>query len=65
MIGVIQLSVLWIANVETSSMLGHFWISIIEPILVAPFSNDATFATLSATMFWLLGICTNSTLLNF
>ena len=65
MIGVIQLFVLWIVNVGTSSMLGRFCISITKPILlVVPSSDDAIFATSSATIFWLLGICTNSILLN-
>ena len=58
---VIQLLTLWIAKVETSLMLGHFWISIFKSILVGPSSNDASFVISSATTFWLLGICANST----
>ena len=54
MIRVIQLPVLWIANVEISLMLGCFWISVSEPILVDPSSDDATFVISSAIMFWLL-----------
>ena len=46
-------------------MLGRFWTSIIKPMLVALSSNDASFATSSVTIFWLLGICTNSSLSNF
>ena len=51
MIGVIQLPVLWIANVEISSMLGCFWTSIFEPMLVDPSFDDANFTISSATMF--------------
>ena len=65
MIGLIQLPLFWIANVEMSSMLGHFWASISMPMLVDPSSDDASFTISSAIMFWLLGIYTNSTLSNF
>ena len=51
MIRVIQLPVLWIANVEISSMLGCFWTSIFEPMLVDPSFDDANFTISSATMF--------------
>ena len=34
-------------------------------MLDPPSSNDANFETSSATIFWLLGTCTNSTLSNF
>ena len=64
MIGVIQLPMLRIANVEISSMLGRFWTSISEPMPVDPFSNDASFTISFAVMFSLLGICMNSTLSN-
>ena len=64
MISVIQLFVLWIANVETFSMLGHSWTSISKPMFVDPSFDDANFATLFATMFWLLEIYINSTLSN-
>ena len=46
-------------------MLGRFWTSISKPMLVDPSSDDASSVTLFATMFWLLGICINSTLSNF
>ena len=55
MIRVIQLPMLWIVNVEISSMLGRFWTSISELILVDPSFDDASFAILSTIMFWLLG----------
>ena len=56
---------LWIVNVGTSSMLGRFCISITKPmLLVVPYFDDAIFATSSATIFWLLGVCTNSILSN-
>ena len=65
MIGVIQLFVLWIVNVRTSSMLGHFYISITKPMLLVVSSSDnAILATSSTTIFWLLGIYTNSILSN-
>ena len=51
MIGVIQLLVLWIANVRTSSMLGHSWISIFKPVLVNPSSDDVSFVISSAIVF--------------
>ena len=64
MIRIIQLLVFWIVNVEISSMLARFWASISKPMPIDPSSDDASFAILSAIMFWLLGICTNSTLSN-
>ena len=64
MIEVIQLPVFWIPNVEISSILGCFWASISKPMLVDPSFDDANFAISSAIIFWLLGICTNSTLSN-
>ena len=46
-------------------MLGRFCISITKPmLLVVPSFDDASFETSFATIFWLLGIYTNSTLLN-
>ena len=51
MIKVIQLLVLWIANVGTSSMLGYFWASISKPILVGLSSDEACYAISSAIMF--------------
>ena len=52
MIGVIQLFVLWIVNVRTSSMLGRFYISITKPmLLVVSSSNNAILATSSTTIF--------------
>ena len=62
MIGEIQLFVLWIANVGTSSMLGHFWTFMSNCVLTDPSSNESIFVTSSTTMFWLLGIYVNSTL---
>jgi len=47
----IQIFVLWVVNVEISSMLGRFWTSIIKPMLAAPSSDDANFTTSSANMF--------------
>ena len=44
MIGVIQLFMVWIVNVETSLLLGRFWIAMSKPMLVAPSSNEAIFA---------------------
>ena len=63
-IEVIQLLVLWIVKVETSSILGCFWTSISKPMLVGLSPDDACFTISSAIMFWLLGICMNSTLSN-
>ena len=65
MIGVIQLFVLWITSVGTSSMLGCFWISIIKFLLSLPSSDDASFEISLASTFWFLGTCTNSTSSNY
>ena len=51
MIGVIQLLVPWITNVETSSMLGCFWTSISKSVLIDLSSDYASFAISSAIMF--------------
>ena len=64
MISVIQLFMLWIANVGTSSMLGRFWTSMSNSILVDPSFEKAIFAILSVATFWPFGICTNSNLSN-
>ena len=61
MIGVIQLFVLWITSVGTSSMLGCFWISTVKFLLSPHSSNDASFEISLASTFWFLGTCTNST----
>ena len=42
-------------------MLGYFWISIVKLLLSLPSSNDASFEISSASTFWFLGTCTNST----
>ena len=63
-IGVIQLFTLRIAKVKASSMLGRFWTSISEPVPIDPSPDNARFAISSASMFWLLGIYTNSNLSN-
>ena len=54
----------WIANVGTSSMLGRFWTSMFNSMLVDPSSDEAIFAISSAAVFWPLGIYTNSNLSN-
>ena len=64
MIGVIQLLMLWIVNVGTSSMLGCFWTSIVKFLFNPPSFDDASFKISSATIFWFLGTYTNSTLSN-
>ena len=51
MIGVIQLFMLWIVNVGTSSMLGCFWTSIVKLLLSLPSSYDASFEISSASIF--------------
>ena len=57
MIGVIQLFVLWIASVGTSSMLGCFWTSNVKFLLSPPSFDDASLEILSASTFWFLGTC--------
>ena len=51
MIGVIQLFVLWIISIETSLMLGCFWISIVKLLLSPPSSDDASFEISSDSAF--------------
>ena len=51
MLGVIQIFVLWIINVETSLMLGRFWTSMFNFMLVDPSSDEAIFAISCAAMF--------------
>ena len=46
-------------------MLGCFWISIIKFLLSLPSSDDASFEISSASTFWFLGTCTNSTSSNY
>ena len=42
-------------------MLVCFWTSIFRSVFVGPASNDTCFTSSSAPIFWLLGICANST----
>ena len=55
---------LWIANVGTSLMLGRFWTSMFNSMLVDPSSDEAIFAIKFTAVFWPLGIYTNSNLSN-
>ena len=61
MIGVIQLFVLCIVSVGAFSMLGCFCISIAKLLLSPPSFDDASFEISSASAFWFLGTCINST----
>ena len=64
MIGVIQLFVFCIVNVGASSMMGCFYTSIAKLLLSSPSSDDASFEISSASAFWFLGTCINSTSLD-
>ena len=61
MIGVIQLFVLCIVSVGASSMLGCFCTSITKLLLYPPSFDNASFEISSASAFWFLRTCINST----
>ena len=61
MIGVVQLFAFCIVSVGVSSMLGCFCTSIAKLLFSSLSSDDASFEISSASVFWFLGTCINST----